>query len=466
MFFSLALFSQNSKPSIFLKSGAITPAPNISIAYIDSFNIKLNRTGGKAFALLHFERIPNEQDRKTLFSSGIVLLDYILENAYTVSITGQISLGALQLTNARALLTLSPQQKMDERLAKENFPEWSVKVAGTIDVWISFPKTYAASGVIQLLKENNFQVITTDLQGYRIIGVRVAKSKIEELASFPFVEYVQPVPRPDHELNQSNRNGSRATVLNASVDNGGKNLNGEGIVIGVGDNTTAQPHIDFYSRLINRNTTTGAAHGIHVAGIAAGGGIVNELYRGYAPKATIIDASFSRILQNAPVYVKDHGMVLTNNSYGGGDSFGEYDMTSRFLDQQALDLTELLNVFAAGNSGFSSYPSFPSGFHTVLGAYQSAKNVLCVGNTTDSGLIITASSKGPVSDGRLKPEISAMGTGVISTWPTNSYIPNTGTSMSAPAVTGGLALLYQRYRQLKGGANPKSGLMKAMVCNG
>ena len=465
-FFSFTLFSQNSSPSIYLKTGVITPTPNISLAYIDSFNKKLNNTEGKAFALLQFEKIPNEHDKKTLFSSGIVLLDYIPHNAYTVSINGPISLGALQQTKAIALLEFLPRQKMDENLAKANYPEWSVKVAGTVDVWISFPKTYDAPEILQLLKENYFDITNTDLQAYRIIGVRVAKNRIETLASFPFVEYVQPIPRPDHTLNQSNRNASRATVLNASVANGGKNLNGEGVVIGIGDNTTAQPHIDFYGRLINRNTTTGGAHGIHVAGIAAGGGIVNERYRGYAPKSTIIDASFSRILQNASVYVKDHGMVLTNNSYGGGGTYGQYEMTSQFLDQQALDLPELLNVFAAGNSGSDSYLSYPSGFHTVLGAYQSAKNVLSVGNTTDSGLIITASSKGPVLDGRLKPEISAMGTGVISTWPTNGYVSNTGTSMSTPAVTGGLSLLYQRYRQLNGNANPKSGLMKAIICNG
>ncbi|HLK97735.1 MAG TPA: S8 family serine peptidase, partial [Hymenobacter sp.] len=76
------------------------------------------------------------------------------------------------------------------------------------------------------------------------------------------------------------------------------------------------------------------------------------------------------------------------------------------------------------------------------------------------------SSRGPVWDGRLKPEITAMGQGVISSWPFNTYSPNNGTSMSAPAVSGGLALLYQRYRQLHGGADPKNGLLKAILCNG
>src|SRR5258706_2855445 len=38
--------------------------------------------------------------------------------------------------------------------------------------------------------------------------------------------------------------------------------------------------------------------------------------------------------------------------------------------------------------------------------------------------------------------------------------------MSSPAVAGGLALLNQRYRQLHSGSKPKSGLMKALLCNG
>ena len=38
--------------------------------------------------------------------------------------------------------------------------------------------------------------------------------------------------------------------------------------------------------------------------------------------------------------------------------------------------------------------------------------------------------------------------------------------MSSPGVAGGLALLYQRYRQLNGNADPKNGLMKALLCNG
>src|SRR5205814_946601 len=46
-----------------------------------------------------------------------------------------------------------------------------------------------------------------------------------------------------------------------------------------------------------------------------------------------------------------------------------------------------------------------------------------------------------------------------------SYYYNSGTSMASPGVTGGLTLLCQLYRQLNSGNNPKTGLMKAIVCN-
>ena len=99
--------------------------------------------------------------------------------------------------------------------------------------------------------------------------------------------------------------------------NGGKGLKGEGVTIGIGDDADIQYHIDFKGRLINNTSASLNAHGTHVSGIAAGGGLVDELLTGYAPKATIVSNSFNSIINNAPAYVQDYKMVLTNNSYGG-----------------------------------------------------------------------------------------------------------------------------------------------------
>ena len=47
-------------------------------------------------------------------------------------------------------------------------------------------------------------------------------------------------------------------------------------------------------------------------------------------------------------------MVITNNSYGNDisdcNTFGLYDLYSKILDDQALNLVNLQTVFAAGNS--------------------------------------------------------------------------------------------------------------------
>lgn len=467
--FSSCLFAQ-ADYTLRLKSGFITLQPNIKKVFVDSFNARAVRFQQKTFAILQFESIPTEATRKFLSANGIELLEYIPNNAYTVSISGNPSYPVLEQAKARSVFQLSPEQKMDLRLASGIIPPSSVKVAGTVDVWISFPKTFSPQDVVNHLKQLNVEVRSTQFQFYRILSLRIASNRLKEIAALPFIEYVQPAPAGDQALNFNSRYGSRANLLNASIADGGKGLNGEGVVVGIGDNADIQNHIDFAGRLIDRAPellTSG--HGYHTSGTLAGAGNRNELYRGYAPKATIVSQGFNGIILNASSYVNDYGMVVTNNSYGDNIDcgyYGTYDLYSRLLDQMAFDLPNLVNVFSAGNSGGSSCLPFSADYHTVLGGYQSAKNVITVGATNDSGAVAGFSSKGPVKDGRLKPEIVAMGQMVASTWPSNIYSYNNGTSMSAPAVTGGLTLLYQRYRQLNGGTDPKNGLMKALVCNG
>lgn len=59
--------------------------------------------------------------------------------------------------------------------------------------------------------------------------------------------------------------------------------------------------------------------------------------------------------------------------------------------------------------------------------------------------VASFSSMGPTPDGFFKPEITAPGTNILSTYPKGGYVPMSGTSMSSPAVTGLVALLKQAY---------------------
>lgn len=476
---SFALQAQDDQRyTLRLNSGAFIPEKNITKDQLAAFSNNAAKASGKTFAVIQFEQLPTEEQKHQLSNNGIELLDYIPGNAYTVVITRIPDETFLQQIKARSIFELTPQQKMEPRLAAGDFPAHAVSVGGTVDVWISFPRSFTSAETITELQRRNFDILSSDMKAYRVIAVRTAVQRLGELASLPFVEYVQAVPGKDQPLNSTFTNYGkdvlRSSLLNAPLSQGGKNLKGTGVVIGIGDDSDPQLHPDFTNRLISRAATgyfPPYGHGVHVAGIAGGAGIVNELRTGHAPKSTIVSQVFSNIFLNAPAYVSDHGMVITNNSYGDNisecSSFGVYNLVSRILDQQAFDLPELEQVFAAGNSGHSKCAPYPDSFHTVLGSYQSAKNVITVGNARPvDRFIFSRSSRGPVSDGRIKPEITAGGSFITAPGPyLTYYFENTGTSMAAPAIAGGLALLIEKYRQQNSGNNPKNGLMKALVCN-
>ena len=61
-------------------------------------------------------------------------------------------------------------------------------------------------------------------------------------------------------------------------------------------------------------------HGTHTSGTMAGGGILNPLYAGMAPRSHLVVNDFSNIIVNSPTYVADYNMPLTNNSYYNGVS--------------------------------------------------------------------------------------------------------------------------------------------------
>lgn len=67
-------------------------------------------------------------------------------------------------------------------------------------------------------------------------------------------------------------------------------------------------------------------------------------------------------------------------------------------------------------------------------------------NLDTSGLISSFSSYGPTPDLKIKPEITAPGGGIFSTIP-DGYGNNSGTSMAAPHVTGGSAIVKQYLRK-------------------
>lgn len=459
----------NRDYDLFIKSGTITPLPGISLPQNrPDKTLRTAKSEEFKFVIIQFFRIPGARETAVLKGAGITLLDYVPEHAYTAVVPAEPDREVLRAAGVRTIVQLEPAQKIQPALLGPAIPPHALSKPGQIDVRISYVKTMPAAEVLKELADRQVQVISGDLSAYQLIEVRVTADSLLALAGLPWVQFIEAVPPRDEPLNDKSEAATRANLLTSALP-GQRQLTGEGVTIGIGDSGNLTEHIDVATRLLSYDVESTYWHGVHVSGTAAGGGLMNEKFKGYAPGASIVKRINSEIWKQASALSRDYGMMVTNNSYGGSvcPDYGSYNFDSYILDRQAGDLPNLQHVFAAGNSGLeASCEGVAAGFGNIIGGSISAKNVISTGRTGANGLISSSSSKGPTQDGRIKPDIVAPGTSIFSTLPGNTYQSASGTSMAAPAVAGGLALLYQRYRQLNGGGNPKNMLMKALLCNG
>ncbi|MGQ2982002.1 S8 family serine peptidase [Flavobacterium sp.] len=260
------------------------------------------------------------------------------------------------------------------------------------------------------------------------------------------------------------------TRANKLHPNGGMGLNltGLGMEVGVWDGEQVRmTHENFDNNRVEIGDTFLAYgdHATHVAGTIAGGGLFKPTARGIAYQANI--KSFEAFQVDTPEMIQEaaNGMLVSNHSYGFSPIpmstwfWGAYASYARSIDDLTFNAPRYQPVIAAGNDRGSVPENNPAkGGYDLINCYATAKNaivvaaVLNVPNYTQPSNVNMSSfsSWGPTDDNRIKPDISAKGVGVYSSFAGNNsdYGPSQGTSMAAPGIAGCITLLQQHFNNL------------------
>lgn len=168
------------------------------------------------------------------------------------------------------------------------------------------------------------------------------------------------------------------------------------------------------------------------------------------------------------------GARVHSNSWGG-DTGGAYTTDDWTVDRFLSEHEEMTIFFSAGNSGPKA---------GTTGSPANAKNAIAVGalGHGNSTTAASFSSRGPTNDGRVKPDIMAPGSSIISAAGDNNHTDFncstkslSGTSMACPTAAGAAALLREYFSTgfypsgRKNGADSletSASLVKAVLLNG
>lgn len=451
--------STTTTNSLYFKNGSIALPANAK-QMIDSLSqLPLNTP---IQVVLQFHEFPTVSQRELLTTSGVTVLQYLGAKAYSALLT-PLSIQYLPVSWFRSVLPYQHVWKMEPRVW-----QLSKAIAATVtSLAVSFTQL-SQENIESFLLDQGATIVSRKFSNQRVYEISISNKRINALAASPYVTYIT-IQAVDQPINNDERAMTGASLLSSSLALGGLDLNGASVTVGVGDNSSGLFHTDTRDRIINFNPDPMELHGQHVTGTIAGKGIINPRGKGLAPNATILAHLYNLVWAQTATMFQDYNMSLTNNSYAAVVNdcavAGTYDLYSQMLDSLAFQYPKVLHVFAAGNDGNKSCPPYPTGYGTVVGVYQPAKNVLTVSSIRKNYTVHQGASKGPVKDGRIKPEVVSFGAGLYSCALNDNYIAINGTSMACPGATGTLTLLTQQYKQLYNTA-PDNALLKALLING
>jgi len=433
--------------------------------------------------LVQLREIPDPTDKRDLEALGLTLLAYVPSSTWIASFPADDPSRIATLPGVAWAGELAVDDKLDPAIRSGLWGMWNLASDGTAAVYVAMHKdesTDLGRGLVTALGGR----VTGVVIGTNLLMAEVPQEMLRILAAEDAVQWVEPAAMPLEGVNDGSRAYINVDLLQASP----YNLDGALIDVLVYDSGQVGAHVDFGSRLVNGDADTVSEHSTHVAGTIGGdgsnsashGGTALE-WRGMAPAVDLIafGTAYSGtgviFYENVPDIESDwataqntYGADVANASLGSNiysnypsrcDLMGVYGASAMLVDQIVRGGNSVVGMgdkyiaaWAVGNE---------RGWATSCGTYgtiappASAKNPILVGGAnTNDGSQYAHSAWGPTGDGRVKPTITAGACqvggdgGITSTDdnPVDTYTVMCGTSMATPAVTGGIALMLEHYR--------------------
>jgi subtilisin family serine protease len=202
----------------------------------------------------------------------------------------------------------------------------------------------------------------------------------------------------------------------------------------------------------NARLTPNLSHGTHVAGIIGAvrnngigiNGIADNVFIMPVLATTAVGDERDKDIANAILYAVDNGARIINMSFSK-----LYSSDKRIVDSaiRYADKKHVLIIHAAGNDGVNIDSA--SNYHYPIVIYEDgtrAHNFITVGWNRP---LFDYRLAHPYSDyGYMNVDLFAPGSDIYSTIPDNGYDEKSGSSMSAPVVTGVAALLFSYFPSL------------------
>ena len=231
------LIAQESKDyNVLLNSGKFIPNENIVGLTRSSQVFIASKSGDRHYVSLQFKSIPTNDDKERLKSAGIQLGDYIPNYSFTASLNADFNIDVLKSADLRSVFVLSAAQKSVPALLRGEYPPHALKAPGFVDLTIITYELLPVEKLATALMTYGATIVE-NMPMFRSLVIRVPLASAKNIPSASFIQWAEFVDPPNQLENLLGRSLHRVNTLQDGV----RNLKGDGMKIGVWDEVLFHP---------------------------------------------------------------------------------------------------------------------------------------------------------------------------------------------------------------------------------